>query len=157
MQSHSNISAELTTEQETAALAAIAEIENQLPFLVEMAPEERRRIAKAGNRSQAFVQQALDLARDSPDILPRDFELAEFEKDIALAERLGRLAMGLTRVQERLRNTIMAAQADAYQQALEVYHRSKRSRRDGLGDLTRQLGRRFRRASTPDTPANGTN
>jgi hypothetical protein len=95
------------------------------------------------------VQKALDIATDAPEILPRDFELEEFRKDVNLIGKLNRLSSQLTRLQERLRNTIIAAQADAYQQALEVYHRSKRTQRDGFGNLARDLGLRFRKAQSP--------
>jgi len=130
----------------------MATIETQMPFLVNMDPVERRSMAKAGDRSQAFVRKALDLATDTPDILPRDFDLREFEKDVELADKLTRFQAQLVRLQERVRNTIIAAQADAYQQALEVYHRTKRTKREGFADLTRELGRRFKRKATKAEP-----
>jgi hypothetical protein len=149
------ISAEFTAEQETTAMNTIKGLETQLGFLVDMDPATLRRIARAGDRSTAFVGRALNLATESPDILPGDFDLAEFRRDIDLGLALTRVNAALTRVQERIRTTITAAQADAYAQALEVYHRSKRTKRAGFDALTRELAARFRRnaggAGTPPT------
>jgi hypothetical protein len=149
------ISAELTAEQETAAMAAIAGLETQLGFLVDLDPAVLRRIARAGDRSQAFVERALNLAAESPEILPGEFDLAEFRRDVALAAALGRLSGALTRVQERVKTSITAAKADAFAQALEVYNRSKRTKRAGFDTLTRELGQRFR--PRPGSPADDPN
>lgn len=149
------ISAEFTAEQEAAAMTKLNELEAQLAFLVDLNPATLRRIARAGDRSQAFVQRALNLAAESPEILPGEFDLAEFRRDVALAEALTRLQASITRLQERVRTSIVAAKADAFAQALEVYNRSKRTRRAGFEELTRELGRRFRRraSGTNGTPS----
>jgi len=147
------ISAELTAAQESAVMDGIKAVETQLGMLVDLDPAVVRRLARAGDRSAAFVDKALNLATESPDILPGDFDLAEFRRDVELAAALTRVNATLTRLQERVRTTVMAAQADAFAQALEVYHRSKRTKRAGFDELTRQLAERFNRR--PSKPASG--
>lgn len=137
------IHANLTAEQMNSIRAAIETITTELPFLVDIGPEEIRRLAKAGDLSKAFLQKALLIAEQSPDILPRNFEIEEFRADMELAENLEEIAIMLKSLQERINNTITVARSDAYGHALITYDRSKKSAQQGLAAITRDLGQRF--------------
>jgi hypothetical protein len=143
------IHATLTAEQMTAISSSIETIRQNLPFLVDISGEEIRRLAKAGDLSEAFLQKALTLAEQSPEILPRNFAIEEFRADMALAENLEEIALALKPLLERINNTVIVARSDAYGHALITYDRSKKSVDQGLTGVTRDLGQRFaRKAST---------
>jgi DNA-binding ferritin-like protein len=143
------IHATLTAEQMTTIHSAIETLREQLPFLVDLSSEEIRRLAKAGDFSKGFLQKALLIAEQTPEILPRNFAIEEFRADMALAENLEEIALALKPLLERINNTVIVARSDAYGHALITYDRSKKSVDQGLTGVTRDLGQRFaRKAST---------
>jgi len=142
------IHATLTAEQMTIIKSAIETLREQLPFLVDLSSEEIRRLAKAGDFSKGFLQKALLIAEQTPEILPRNFAIEEFRADMALAENLEEIALALKPVYERINNTIIVARSDAYGHALITYDRSKKSADQGLTGITRDLGQRFARKAS---------
>lgn len=146
------IHATVTAEQMTNIKLAIQTIQTNLPFLVEIGAEEIRRMAKAGDLTEAFLQKALAIAEQSPEILPRNFAIEEFRSDMALASSLDEITLGLRQLLERIENTNIVARSDAYGHALITYDRSKKSAEQGLSALTRDLGQRFARKSSVKKP-----
>jgi hypothetical protein len=71
------ISATLSQTDQQAVLDAINTIRTKLPFLVDLSPEDRHALPKMGDKSRGFVSQALDVATQNADILPRNFDVAE--------------------------------------------------------------------------------
>ena len=139
------ISANITAEQMSTIRTAIETLREQLPFLVDLSSEEIRRLAKAGDLSKGFLQKALLIAEQTPEILPRNFAIEEFRADMALAENLEEIALALKPLLERINNTVIVARSDAYGHALITYDRSKKSAEQGLTGITRDLGQRFAR------------
>jgi hypothetical protein len=142
------ISAHITAEQMSTIRAAIETLREQLPFLVDLSSEEIRRLAKAGDLSKGFLQKALLIAEQTPEILPRNFAIEEFRADMALAENLEEIALALKPLLERINNTVIVARSDAYGHALITYDRSKKSAEQGLTGITRDLGQRFARKAS---------
>jgi hypothetical protein len=58
-------------------MGLIGQIQNLLPFLIDLNADERRALPKLGDKSRAFVDQGLVLAVQNPGILPRNFDLDE--------------------------------------------------------------------------------
>ncbi len=139
------ISATITAEQMTSIQSAIETLHQNLPFLLDISREEIRRLAKAGDLSEAFLQKALTIAEQSPEILPRNFAIEEFRADQKLAKELDQITLALTPLLERIGNTAIVARSDAYGHALITYDCSKRSADQGLSAVTRDLGQRFAR------------
>lgn len=50
------ISASLSTSDRDAVLAAITQIRQKLPFLIDLTADERRALPKLGDKSRAFVE-----------------------------------------------------------------------------------------------------
>jgi hypothetical protein len=67
------ISATLGEAERQAVFAAIQTIRQKLPFLIDLTPEERRALPRFGEKSRGFVEQALQVAEQNPDIPPRSF------------------------------------------------------------------------------------
>ena len=72
--SSSYVSATLSDADKTAALAAVETAKGKLPFLVDLAPEERRSLPKMGDKSVAFVNAALTLVQQNPTVVPGAFD-----------------------------------------------------------------------------------
>ncbi|MCA1618369.1 MAG: hypothetical protein LC795_03465 [Acidobacteria bacterium] len=142
------ISAALSQADQQAVLAAVNTIREKLPFLVDLTPEERRALPKMGETSRGFVTQALAVATQNEDILPRSFDVEEMRKDVALLDSLQPVRTALAQLSELVEDTHMAVGSEAYTSALHVYQYArsagKGSALDGALDA---LGQRFARKS----------
>ncbi|HMV50081.1 MAG TPA: hypothetical protein PLD20_33580 [Blastocatellia bacterium] len=154
------ISAALTQADVDAILAAIKIIKEKLPFLINLTMEERRALNKPGDRSRNFIDKALEVAVQNPDILPRLFNLEEMRKDIELGQKLQPILLALSQLQEVVDNTAAVINSEAYAAALTVYGYAKAAgKAAALQEALDELGKRFSRRpahATPKTPAKKT-
>ena len=138
------ISAVLTLADREAVMTAILTIKSKLPFLVDLTAEERKALPKMGDKSQAFVSKALEVATQNPDFLPRAFDLNEMRRDVELFEKMYPIVVALSQLQELVDDTAMAAGSEAYAAALQVYHYAKASGQgSGLEGMVNEMGQRF--------------
>ncbi len=138
------IKGELTSEQQAAALQAIADIEAKLPFLIDLSVDERRALPKMGDKSRAFVDQGLVVATQNEGIMPRNFDIDEYRRDVEMYRRMESILLSLQKLMKRVEDTNLAAGSDAYGQTLLVYQAAKMAGKDGsLGPHLDRMGRRF--------------
>lgn len=146
--SENRVSASISEESRTAIKAAIQTIKENLPFLKDLTPEDRRTMLKLGDRSVAFVRGALGVATENPDFLPRSFDIDEMRKDVELYQDLNDISRPLTQLLELVEDTKMDVGSEAYSAALVVYRYAQNSPQGaGLDDVVDDLGRRFARRS----------
>lgn len=142
------INATLAQENVDAILAAVAKIQELLPFLIDLTPDERRSMAKFGEKNRSFVVKAEALASQHPEILPRGFSLDEMKSDVRLVEQLYPVQMALNDLLGRVEDSYYAAGSEAYCAALQVYNYAKAAHvatgalEGALGDLGRRFARR---------------
>jgi hypothetical protein len=67
------INATVDPAQLQAVRDALNSINQNLPFLIDLKPEERQAISKYGEKNRTFVIKSLTIAEQNPDILPRSF------------------------------------------------------------------------------------
>jgi catalase (peroxidase I) len=151
------VSASLSQTNQKAVLDAIQTIREKLPFLIDLTPDERRSLPKLGDKSQAFVTQALTVATQNSDILPRSFDVAEFRQDVDLWAALQPLTAALTQLQELVEDTYLEVGSEAYMAALAVYSYAKASGKGAaLDGLLEGMAQRFaRKTSKPAKPDAG--
>ncbi|MBN8560828.1 MAG: hypothetical protein J0L70_09915 [Leptolyngbya sp. UWPOB_LEPTO1] len=147
------ISAKLTYTDRAEILEAINLIKTKMPFLTNMTAEERKSLNKMGDRSQAFVTKALEVARQNPDILPRSFDLEEMRLDIELFEALYPIVAAFAQLEGMLDDTYKLVGSEAYTAALKVYNYAKASGDEaGLAPAIEELGQRFARRQKKEKP-----
>lgn len=158
------VKGELSADQQQAVFGLIAQIQGQLPFLIDLNTEERRALPKLGDKSRAFVDQGLVMATQNSGILPRNFDINEYQRDVALVRQLEPVVAALGQLQGRLEDTLLAAGSDAYSQTLLVYQAAKLAGKNGsLDQHLEGLSRRFARkspnsaTSSPTLSANSAN
>jgi hypothetical protein len=141
----------ITDEGLQAIQRHLGEVKAALPFLVDLTVEDRRTLPKMGDKSRAFVEQALVLARQNEGILPRSFDLDEFGRDVDLIGRLAAIDAAVRQLAELLDDTLIAVGSDAYSRALVVYSQAKLAGKGtALDQHLDSLGQRFaRRAPGP--------
>jgi hypothetical protein len=135
--------------------AALDLLEAELGALVALTPAERRELVKMGEKSESFVRQSVVVLSDNPGVLPRNFDVDGFRGDLTAVDALRPLASRLTRLHERLDDTLMALGSDLMVNALEGYAALKISGKSaGLDTLRQGLATRFangRRAAAAPT------
>ncbi|MGI8786971.1 MAG: hypothetical protein ACR2HG_04320 [Pyrinomonadaceae bacterium] len=147
------IDAALSAADRDSALNAVAQIRTLLPFLIDLSPEERQALPKMGDKSRAFVQQALQLAEHDDSYLPRSFDVAEMKRDVELADALYPIMVALKQLSEFVDDTYVQVGSEAYTAALVVYQSAKRNGQGAaLDDLLDALGQRFARKSKDAPP-----
>ncbi len=144
------IEATLSSADRQAALDALALVRAKLPFLVSLASDDRQSLPKMGDKSRAFVSQALAVAEQNDAFLPRSFDITEMRKDVELAEAIYPILVAATQLLERLEDTYKLAGSDAYSAALIVYRSAKdNGQGEALEAMLDTLGQRFARKSKP--------
>ncbi len=145
---------ELSAEAMAEIDAALDRVEAQLVLLRGLDPDQRRTLVKMGDKSEAFCRQALVAFTQNSDILPRNFDVEGYQRDLVTLEALRPLRQRLARLLERLEDTEMALGSDLMAASLEGYAVLKVSGKGaGLDGLRAMLSTRFtrRRRSAVDT------
>jgi|SRR3712207_2548959 len=146
--SDNRISATLSQADRQAVLDAVNTIRAKLPFLVDLSPEERKALPKMGDTGRGFVMQALEIAEQNPDILPRSFDVAEMRKAVELLDALLPIVTAFAQLNELLDDTYTAVSSEAYAGGLLVYQYVRAAGRgSALDGALDALGQRFARKS----------
>ena len=135
----------------------VDQLNSRFTFTVDLSDEERGSLPKAGDKSLAFVRGAASLVKMETDFLPRSFDIAEFEQDVALTEQLVEIDRWLQRLARRVNDTLIEVGSEAYVAALAVYKNAKdNGRGKELDPLLDQMGKRFAKKSRLDPkPSDG--
>lgn len=136
-----------------AALNAVTLIKEKLPFLIDLTAEARRALPKLGDGSRAFVQKALEIAKQNDDILPRSFDVATMERDLELFFDLMPILTAVSRLHELLDDTLTQVGSEVMTAALLIYRQVQAT--DGMETEQRDLAQRF--ATKPDGTGNTPN
>ncbi|HWU77663.1 MAG TPA: hypothetical protein VN043_14255 [Rhodanobacter sp.] len=150
------ISLVLTDAQLSAIDGALATLEENLVGLLALTPEQRRSLAKMGDKSEVFCRQTLKLLTQNPQVVPPSLNVAEAQADLTAFDQLGTFLMRLQRLSERAQDSSTALGSDLMQFALEGYALLRvTGKNQGLEELRRDLSTRFSRgtARTPSEPA----
>lgn len=149
------IDAALSDANRDTVLQLIQDIRSKLPFLIDLTIEERKSLPKMGDKSRAFVAQALTVAEQDDSYLPRSFDVAEMRQDVELTESLFPILTSVTQLAELVEDTYTLAGSDAYSAALVVYQSAKQNGKGAALDaLVDTLGQRFARKAkdAPEPP-----
>ena len=142
------VSAQLGEAERQAVFAAIQTIRQKLPFLIDLTPEERRALPRFGDKSRGFVEQALQVAEQNPDILPRTFDAGEMRNDVELFAALSSVNAALSQLSELVEDTLMAVGSESYAAALLVYQFTRAAGKGTALDYALDgLGQHFARKS----------
>ncbi|MBF9223291.1 hypothetical protein [Hymenobacter ruricola] len=121
MKQGNRISETLSMADAQKIVDLLHQVEALMPFLLTLQPEESRSLRNIGFDGLPFVMAALDATRASIDFTRRGFDLAEFEKDVALVEVLRRIQAVLAPLSQKVTDTFRVVGADAMITADDVY------------------------------------
>jgi hypothetical protein len=154
LMSQNLIALNLTPDDIAAIDAALATLESRLAGLVELSPEERRSLAKMGDKSEAFCRQTLIVLDQNRQIVPAGLDLAGAESDLQQLDLLRPRLARLRRLKTRAEDTEMALGSDVLSAALEGYALAKVfGKGAGLDALKDVVSVRFSRRRKPEEGA----
>ncbi|MBW4659340.1 MAG: hypothetical protein KME15_11745 [Drouetiella hepatica Uher 2000/2452] len=153
--SYPEIKATLTDAELQEIKQAIATIQQNLPFLITLSADERKRLYKMGDKRLAFVQNSLNAAQSNRNILPASFDLEGFANDYRLTLSLNELLMLLHQLTEQVDDTLVAVSSEAMSSSLTVYDYVKTAAKKtpGLKAIAEQLGTLFKAMKSKSTKA----
>lgn len=152
------ISLNFTPEDYAQLDDLLTQLETLLAPLIDLTADERRALARMGEKSEVFCRQTLSVMAQNRKLVPEEVMLAEAENDLhhfdALRPRYNRLLQLVGRCED----SITALGSDVMSTALEGYALLRvLGRGAGLEELRGTLGTRFAKRSsaarTPVTPA----
>ena len=153
------ISATLEGSKIEEIQSKINDIKTALPFLVEIDKSERRKGQKMGQAATGYVQACMNAASNNTNILARNFDVEEFQKDLNLLNALLPLDDQLETLFQKIRDTVLLVGKDLMEQSNEVYDSVKKEARknNSLKPLSESLGQFYRKTrakkGSPDNPA----
>jgi hypothetical protein len=154
------ISAEVLPETEDRLNQNIDGIETDLPFLIDLPVDEKRRLSKLGRKRVDFVDRGVIHIKASPEYLPSYRPLDEFLKDVALRDSLHRIHRRIKSLEKRLRDTILLVESEAYAATRIFYNSVQTAARSGSKDaelIANDLAFHFKRKPSTTTTKPDTN
>jgi hypothetical protein len=121
MASQNLVSATISPEAKAEILGKLGEVRQRLDFLKSLDRGEIQALVKVGNGFAPFLEKAYRAVNDHPDIMPRLFDLGEFNNDYLLFKDLTDIGEQLKSLSEAVQNTLLAVGSDAMVGALEIY------------------------------------
>jgi hypothetical protein len=119
-----------------------------LPYIKSLTPDERRTIAKIGEKSLSFVEKAHQAAVENPNLVPPYLNMKEFDTDFEDAHNLWSLLLVSQQIHQNIDDTTMVAGSEAYQSSLVFYNSVKMAARQdiaGAKAIYEELKKRFPR------------
>jgi hypothetical protein len=131
------ISAVVPPEQETQVIKHIKDAKVNLDFLVNLNSQQRIRMAKLSRGRVDFVDTSSIHMQSNPEYLPVYVNFEEFVKDVELKNSLHRILVEVKAFGERLTDTIMQVESEAYRASRLYYKSAKAAALEGAEDAER--------------------
>jgi hypothetical protein len=127
------VSAELTEATKQQVLAALATIQNLLPFLITLTIEDRKRLRKMGAKSVEYVQMCYYGAKTHSEYMRANFSLPEYKRDMDLTHMMQEIQVAVNMLNEKVNDTTMAVKSDTMVASDESYGMLKQAaKKDGV-------------------------
>ncbi len=141
------ISIELTAAQIKAVNDAIkALVETLQPVLIALNAEDKKNLAKLGEKSVAFVEKAIQYAESNPELVPAFINVDEMKKDYAGFNQLNAVLRPLLQITGNLDDTMTLCGSEAILQSLAFYNSAKVAAKMNVpnaGTVYEDLSQRF--------------
>jgi len=123
MTNYSNLISTTVPQQDMKEiLAAIDFINRKLPDLVTLTEEEKAALPKMKGSTKAFVHECLKIAKETPEIVPKNVDVPEIKKDVDLVQSLEVIMKPLKMLMKRLKDSRLLAESEAYLPSLAIYN-----------------------------------
>ncbi|WP_426396909.1 hypothetical protein ACN9M1_01880 [Ralstonia sp. R-29] len=129
-------------------------LESQLRGLIDLSTEQRSKVVKMGDKSEAFCRKALDVLTNNPGVLPGNFNLAEMQRDLQAFDALRSRLLRVEKLYEKMRDSQLALGSDVMSAALDGYAFLKvAGKGEGLDSARQALSAHFTGGPRKKAPA----
>jgi hypothetical protein len=144
--SYQNISYVMPADHLAEIKSAITLINQRMPFLVNLNPEERRTMLKHADRDTEFVADASFVVNNFPDIFPVAFGVPEYQRDVELHRILGDTKILLESLAEKIRNTELALGNEVMRSTNQAYHLIQAAKKStpGIQKVAEKMALRYK-------------
>ena len=157
------ISGAIDAAAKAAIEAAVASLRTNMPFIINLDPDERKKKRKTGSKREGYVVAVHDASLAHPDAIPATFNMPEWVKDEALNTALKGVFSLVGSVSESINDTLLQIGSERIKQADACYDYLKQGAAgnvaltDELNRIAQQFLGQGRRADVPITsiPAGG--
>ncbi len=154
------ISLDLAPEQMAPITQAVDDVQRNSDFLVSLTKKEKKALKIMANKSQSFVEKALEVGRNNPIMVPQFTNIERATKNVGSWKLLRSVNSDLMSLSSQYDDTMAAAGSDAYRAALDIYSYIQNAAKrnvPGAKPLLEELKPYFERSKQPDDtlpPAN---
>ncbi len=143
--SENKVSAVLPDADKASVMASAGQIKTNLPFLINLTKEERKKSRKMGAKSVEYVSLNLQGAESFGTLIPATVDIPEFAKDVILVNQLSSIRIELAAILESIDDTMLAAGSDAMVTADQVYSYLKTGAKNNAAvkSLVAEIAKRF--------------
>lgn len=106
-------------------LDAIDFISKKLPGIEDISKEEMAALPKMERNTIDFVLENLKEAESHPELIPKDIDVAEIEKDAELINTIYKVIDPLKKIVKKLEETALVAGSEAYLPSIAIYNAMK--------------------------------
>ena len=140
------ITGTFTDAAKATVITKITEIKTLMPFLISLTVEDRKRLKGIGNKNLSYVQKCLEGAIAFPDELKKNFDTAEYKKDVEMFNSLVGAFTSCAALLELMDDSMKAAGIDAMASSSEVYASLKTSAKSNANvkAILAEIGERFK-------------
>lgn len=121
MSEYNRISKVLTTEEVTTIQTGLATLKQELDFLQNLTPKERKNLPKINSSNKIFAEDSIHILEGKPKWIPDALTAEEARKDLTLFEQLDPIILELDILLRQLKDTQIIAGSEVYRVALSVY------------------------------------
>jgi hypothetical protein len=155
MADHNRISAVLSDADIAEIEGHLDAIRAKLPFLITLTTQQRRELAKMGEKSIGFEEKCEAYMQSHPQFLPGYISLEEILKDRQLRTQLLRISPKAESYVNALDDTLMLTNSELWKADLAYYKSVQEAAKRGIADaeaIAADLSSRFTGGPRPTTP-----
>ena len=148
------LSVVVTQEKNDAVHQLLDSILAELDFLRDLSVEDRKGLVKMGRKNLDFVERCYRHAEGSPQYLVSFMAIEEFKKDIDYFRWLRDVERKLDLVADKVKDTAMLAEAEAYKASRLYYNSVKAAAKAGDEEaelIARDLGIHYKKQGASKT------
>jgi hypothetical protein len=156
------LSVQISAEQSAEVDRLLDELNSKLGPTVELSVKSRKRLVKMGRKNVDFVERGYRHASVNSEYLTGKIPFEEFKKDMDLAEWMRTVEKRLGLIANKIKDTAITAEAEAYQSARLYYNAAKAAAAAGdevAEKIARDMSIHYRKTkksdddTTPTPPA----
>ena len=122
----------LSPETEADLLLKISEIQALLPGDVALRPADRRKLLKLGRKTTQFVQRAIEMTQQNPEMVPPYIDRAAMESSYQVYNQMLRILTVIEQLQRKVTDIMLASGNAANLSSISCYHAIKNASKDNV-------------------------